>query len=85
LNQSCAATRSKSFFNAIDQTHHRRIDQARAEEHMSSGAALVAELEKPILACIEATSSDPITFPLDQERQRHFWPDPNPSASACCR
>jgi hypothetical protein len=43
---------------------------------MSSGAALVAELEKPILAYIESTNSDPITFPLDQERQRHFWPDP---------
>ena len=43
---------------------------------MSSGAALVAELEKPILACTEATNADPTTFPLEQERQRYFLPDP---------
>jgi hypothetical protein len=41
---------------------------------MSSGAALVAEIEKPILVYIEATNSDPIIFPLDQERQRHLLP-----------
>jgi len=43
-------------------SRHRRIDQARADEHVSSGAGLfrsIAELETAILAYIDATNSSP--------------------------
>jgi len=38
---------------------------------MSSGAALVAEFENPILAYIEATNSDPNPSAGPRARQRH--------------